>query len=677
MIKQVDERNKEAHRKIYKEKQYNGEVGDYLKETLSLAREASYKKGIDFALVLSAANEMGVGNYDEGLGFLEDIHEASMDDHSTDLTRMSYYNAYMKYYGEHTGNDDMAIHYAKKELLAAEAIGDMHEIMRVKMNNGYLYARSGFFDTAVDIYKEIIEYGLSTNDVRLLAYVYINLADLHLNTDSLILSEEYYKKALNYAKELDLLLLQDVAMFSLAKIETLKGEYEKALSLLEEGERLGHVSERVQDIFERAHEYIGIYRLTNRHEEAYACILGLEDKLTQLENLPVKAEFFKIKSDLCGEMGMYKEAFEALKVHMALTKQLNENRVEDAVSKMIHEDYKKELARLDTLAAIGRELTMLTDIDEMLLKLRTEFSTYLHADTIGVGLLKDNALHFEHYYHGDRKILTRVTSVDSEVSLAAWTIRNKKDLILNNLREEYVDYVPRIGVLDEESDDAIKSTMFGLLTVGEETIGVFTVQSKKKNAYSSVEAKMFRIISDYLAVAVHNAEQRHVLKKLSVVDKLTNLLNRRGVLDFFDHKVTQFSKSVAIIMLDLDYFKRINDTYGHTAGDEALKYVADVLRTVEESNVAAARLGGEEFSIIAIDKREDEVETLAEQLRMEIENLNLSFYGKKIKLTTSIGVVYKEGHEDLSYNDLYFEADKALYQAKTNGRNRVEIGGNV
>jgi diguanylate cyclase (GGDEF)-like protein len=172
--------------------------------------------------------------------------------------------------------------------------------------------------------------------------------------------------------------------------------------------------------------------------------------------------------------------------------------------------------------------------------------------------------------------------------------------------------------------------------------------------------------------------QRIALERLSVEDNLTQMYNRRGFIDFFDNYLVvriNHIKTASIIMLDLDFFKRINDTYGHIAGDETLRHVGKILLSFEDEDTKAGRLGGEEFALVLFNKDLKFVEETAEKIRKNIADLSIIVDNSTIRLTTSVGATFSDYNNLSEYSQLYYEADHALYRAKSNGRNRVEIFG--
>lgn len=163
------------------------------------------------------------------------------------------------------------------------------------------------------------------------------------------------------------------------------------------------------------------------------------------------------------------------------------------------------------------------------------------------------------------------------------------------------------------------------------------------------------------------------LQHLSSHDALTGLLNRRAMEEALD---AQFKRSVrtrepfAVMMLDLDHFKRINDRHGHPVGDEALKHVAALLRTEMRGSDSLGRFGGEEFVLLLPNTPMDQAERVAEKLRELLHRSPLANEATSITLSASIGVAQWHGEsEDISR--VLSRADAALFQAKVQGRNRV------
>jgi diguanylate cyclase (GGDEF)-like protein len=158
-------------------------------------------------------------------------------------------------------------------------------------------------------------------------------------------------------------------------------------------------------------------------------------------------------------------------------------------------------------------------------------------------------------------------------------------------------------------------------------------------------------------------------------DPLTNLLNRRGFYykaNLMVKRAKDKSVPISIIITDIDYFKQINDTYGHKAGDLVLKKLAAVFQKHISKEDIVARIGGEEFVLLLYSKEINETKTIAEKIREHVQNLTVTFENQNLSVTLSFGIVELLAGQ-ASFETKLNEADKALYNAKRLGRNRVEI----
>lgn len=163
------------------------------------------------------------------------------------------------------------------------------------------------------------------------------------------------------------------------------------------------------------------------------------------------------------------------------------------------------------------------------------------------------------------------------------------------------------------------------------------------------------------------------LNEVAMKDSLTGLSNRRHFMEIMASEVarcTRYQKNLSLLMLDIDFFKKINDTYGHFSGDVVLKQIA-VLLTKELREVdTVARLGGEEFAVLLPETKRKEALLLAERIRLVVDEYSFEDEGNNIHCTVSIGVaVCSKGNN--CFGDLLKEADRALYLAKEQGRNQV------
>jgi diguanylate cyclase (GGDEF)-like protein len=202
-------------------------------------------------------------------------------------------------------------------------------------------------------------------------------------------------------------------------------------------------------------------------------------------------------------------------------------------------------------------------------------------------------------------------------------------------------------------------------------MGVLMVRSDDPTrVWQENEILLLRTVADQVTVAVNHARLFSQMQQQALTDGLTGCFNRRSFemqLERDLHMATRMSLPVSLILLDLDNFKRVNDTFGHEAGDVALRLLADGLRDELRSVDTAARYGGEEFAVILPQAGADGAMIVAERLRRRIELMEVPGVGH---VTASLGIATFPQHAS-SRDSLVLAADRALYNAKSAGRNCV------
>lgn len=213
--------------------------------------------------------------------------------------------------------------------------------------------------------------------------------------------------------------------------------------------------------------------------------------------------------------------------------------------------------------------------------------------------------------------------------------------------------------------------------IGSYNIGRHADQYPDKHSATDFLQHLAAIISVSLEISI----TRERLQYLGLIDPLTGVNNRR----FFDQRLIEEVSSVmrdnaeiSCLFIDIDHFKNINDSYGHQCGDIILKEVAQIIRELLRSTDVVARYGGEEFTVLLSHKGKQKAMEIAERIRETIEKQTFTVTtGKNITVTTSIGIntlnIDEHDSEPATVAALFVaRADRALYQAKDNGRNRVE-----
>ena len=257
-----------------------------------------------------------------------------------------------------------------------------------------------------------------------------------------------------------------------------------------------------------------------------------------------------------------------------------------------------------------------------------------------------------------------------EKTWAAWVLRSAEEAYLLDNVAGHEDRMP-ILVLDEPVGRA-ESLLAVPLKARNRTLGAL-VLTGARGSFDAASNRVLGILANQAAATLSLIQDRERQKELAVRDGLTDLYNRRAFDELLVQALAREDRQkgrLALILLDLDHFKKLNDTYGHPAGDAALRACAKVLLQHLRKGDLAARYGGEEFVVILPGTDEEGALHLAERVRGAIEKHRLIFEGARIELSASVGasVWPAAGQEP---DALVAAADRALYAAKQAGRNRV------
>ena len=167
-----------------------------------------------------------------------------------------------------------------------------------------------------------------------------------------------------------------------------------------------------------------------------------------------------------------------------------------------------------------------------------------------------------------------------------------------------------------------------------------------------------------------------LLKELALTDALTSLPNRRAIEDWAARQLSgaaRYGFSFWVALADLDHFKMVNDTYGHDAGDNVLKTFSEILKRNSRKSDICGRIGGEEFLLVLTHTTEENAKRVVDRVRAELEATHFNFDGNTLNVTASFGLAGFVGTRAPDFNRLVTQADAALYSAKRQGRNRLEL----
>ncbi len=316
---------------------------------------------------------------------------------------------------------------------------------------------------------------------------------------------------------------------------------------------------------------------------------------------------------------------------------------DDYVAKPLH--YREIIARIESLLRIKRVEEELRKSEK---RYRSLFDSMLNAFFLCKALLDKHGGTYDFIY------------IDLNPSFESITGLNHQNVIGRSIR----DVLPGI-------DQDIMNSFVSVVETG----GSSRFEGYVRELGKHFEFLAYRPEKNHLAVNFWDITQRKnaedQLRILATTDELTKLWNRRYFMQTVHQEMERgkrYDKTFSLMLLDIDHFKKINDVYGHAAGDKALEYIATVIKNHLRQVDVPCRFGGEEFAVLLPHTNIDEAYQIAERLRIYVQNNPANYLGQDIFFTVSIGLVqYRQGisNED----ELLKMADDALYQAKRNGRN--------
>jgi len=214
------------------------------------------------------------------------------------------------------------------------------------------------------------------------------------------------------------------------------------------------------------------------------------------------------------------------------------------------------------------------------------------------------------------------------------------------------------------------------LAIGPHAIGVLHVQRDESRPFTEDEQQLLATIGTSLSLTLRNADAHQNLQDMALRDALTGVLNRRALDEPLRRELKsglRYGAPACLMILDIDYFKTVNDRLGHRAGDLVLKELADLMTDTVRDIDMVGRYGGEEFAIILPHTSVEQAYSLAERLRNRIECHAFDIEDGIVRLTASIGIADVCNPAIASVEDWVNAADMALYDAKAQGRNRVVV----
>lgn len=322
---------------------------------------------------------------------------------------------------------------------------------------------------------------------------------------------------------------------------------------------------------------------------------------------------------------------------------------------------------------IGKAITSTLDLKEVLSIIMQKITEILQPKDWALLLLDNESkkLHFE-VVVGERSEKLKDVKLSLGEGIAGWVAEKGEPLIITNAQED-----PRFAKrVDETSSFNTRSVICVPLKSKGRVLGVIElINTLDEGPFEENDIVFLQTIADYAAIAIENALFFKKVQELTITDDVTGLYNPRYLHQILDSEITRsqrYNLTFSIIFLDIDYFKKVNDTYGHLIGSQVLQETAKVLKANLRESDIATRYGGDEFVIILPETNKMLAYEVAKRLHKALGNHSFINEELNIHLTASFGVA-NFPEDALNKLDLIRKADMAMYRVKESGRNDIAL----
>lgn len=326
---------------------------------------------------------------------------------------------------------------------------------------------------------------------------------------------------------------------------------------------------------------------------------------------------------------------------------------------------------LETINRFSQQINSSLETGQVLSLLNAALQSALAADSYYVGLVDNGTIRLDLFYD-DGEYFTDV-EIPVEGTLAGWVVKNQAPLFISDLREKTeITNIQRTVI----GKNKTSLSWAGVPMRTADINGLLAVGSYKTNAFTHTDMELLANMAQHAALALDNTVHHKQVEIQSRLDSLTGTYNHRYFLKALQELVDDAQinqKVVSLIMLDIDFFKRYNDSFGHQVGDLVLTKLCETIQHHIKKGDFVGRWGGEEFAIALPGARGDEALQVARRIQKTMQHLVLSHpkYEKIPAPTVSQGIsVFPDETDEL--DRFIYLADQRLYQAKERGRNQIE-----
>lgn len=599
------------------------------------------------------------------------------------------------------------INYTNRNLgIALNYYFDAIEILKNKnlslnwkiLNNiGMIYSDLENYDVAKKYYLEALNIH-NKNENQLNVILFTNIGAIYKDVGEYKVAKSYFEIVIETEKNSVNKNTLYIALnrIALAEIYSIEGNSKKARKLFELG---------VKDFLKYKNFYAHIKYLYK-----YCVFLVMEDdsntnKMIELgiehlkknNNFKLLSNFFELYGDFYNtkdnELAMYyykrsifysKKAMNRLNViQISQINQFKKINEQESKNKMLMNEYKK----IEKINEIGLNFMENLDLEVVYKKIYDNFSEEMGFDKFGIAIYdsNNNSLTYNYFILKGTRLKPFKLNLDQMDTIANYVVENKKSVMTKKYSKEFKRYIKHGFPTPYENAFDQESIIYIPLVNNDKVIGTFSVQADYENAFSDTDFEYLKSLSYYITSAINNAIIREKLEKMNIeldkmakLDDLTDLYNKREFLNIAEIELKSSIRNqvpVSLLMIDIDYFKEYNDSYGHIAGDEVILEISSILKKVfKRKNDFISRFGGDEFIVFLPGVKHERLLNVINLLQNEIDFIKIAHEESPYNyLTVSIGGVFAQPNKDLTIQYLIEIGDEMMYKVKQKNRNNYDV----
>lgn len=680
---------------------------------LKAAEKENYQLGIAEGLLNIGRSLIYTAEYDEAEKSIEralDIFRLQSGERSS-IGEMRATNALGVVYFEKQ-EFEKALNQYFLALTQSEVHNNDEIKIRALNNIGEIHNLLNNVEEALSYDHQALSIAEKCSDKSVAAVTMINLGELYLKINDLTEAEEYYNRALKTAEKTSNTQIIADAYLGAGKIHLAREEFFPAENKISEAYKLyDEISDKAA-IAECYYQFGLLGIMNSKFTDADEYLNRALEAAVELGMIELQSRVTQKLSEIKKKMGYFEEALSYFETFFTLHEATDNDSLKNRLKKItiLYEteqtETEKEAYRMQSLELeksnkeiqfineIGREVTSSLHLDDIIHNTYSRMAQMMDISSFGIALLDENKdyIEFTFIVENSERHEPVAVPMNSKNSLTVWCIKNRKPVLITQRSdsEKYIDYWEAAG------ETPAQSAVYIPMIHGQKLIGCMTVQNYQKNMYSESDVHLLGAISSFLAIALDNSKTHQEVNKLNEIitsekkglevayrkiahmanhDALTDLPNRHLLRELMHRgiKIAEREKQkMAVLYMDLDGFKVINDTLGHNSGDEVLRIAAQRLNDTLRASDTVARIGGDEFvaTLYNIDSIENILAVTDKIIAAIGEKILIK--GRTFQIGISIGIaVYPD--TDTTIEGLLMKADKAMYKVKQSGKNNAAL----